>query len=203
MPNIFARDCNPGPDTTLFFSGGNMKLTAILAALAASAILTGCESPTPTLLSLEPVTTAKDTAIDAALLGTWEEPGDKDLTAIVRQGDQGGYQIAIVSGSSVLTFQAKLFRINQSEFLDLSPADDNDFRLPGHAIVRLWIDGSSLRWAYLDTDWLKQQAAALSTHTIDGKMQIFSTTTAIRAFLTTTGEDDKACGKPVTWQKAQ
>jgi hypothetical protein len=180
-----------------------MKLAALLAALAASIIFTGCESAGPALLSLEPVATAKDTAIDAALLGTWEEQGDKDLLAIVRPADQGGYQIAVVSGGSVISFQARLFYVDKSEFLDIAPSDDNDFRIPGHAIMRLWIDGSALRWAFLDTDWLQQQASALSAHTGDGKMQIFSPTAAVRALIVAFGLDEKAYGKAATWQKVQ
>jgi hypothetical protein len=179
-----------------------MKLTSILATFAAFTLLTGCESPAPGLLSLEPVATAKDTAIDFALVGTWEEQGDHDLIAIVRQADQG-YQIAVLSGSSVTSFQAKLFRVNEAEFLDLAPADENDFRIPGHAIMRMWLNGASLRWAFLDSDWLKQQAAALAAHTGDGKIQVFSPTAAVRAFIASNGANDKAYGKTATWEKAQ
>ncbi len=178
-----------------------MKLAALLAALAASVILTGCDVAGPALLSLEAVATAKDTAIDGALFGTWEEQGDNGLLAIVRPADQGGYQIAVLSGTGVIGFQARLFYVNKIEFLDLAPSDDNDFRIPGHAVARVWIDGMALRWAFLDTDWMKQQASALATHNGDGKMQIFSPTDAIRAFVTAYGIDDKAYGKVMTWQK--
>jgi hypothetical protein len=180
-----------------------MKLTSMLVALAGVAMLTGCESPAPGLLSLEPVATAKDTAIDSALLGTWEEQGDKDLVAVIRQGDSRGYQIAVLSGSTVMTFQGQLFRVADAEFLDLAPGDDNDFRIPGHAVMRLWITGSALRWAFLDSDWLQQQAAALATHTGDGKMQVFSPSTAVRAFIAANGADDKAYGKVASWQRVQ
>lgn len=179
-----------------------MKLTAMLAALAAFTILTGCEASAPGLLSLEPVATDNDTAIDTALLGTWEELGDKDPVAIIRQGDSGGYQIAVVSGTSLMSFQAKLFRVGEAEFLDLAPIDDNDFRIPGHAIMRLWITGSALRWAFLDSDWLKQQTTALATHNGDGKMLLFSPTAAVRAFVAANGVDVKAYGKIATWQRA-
>jgi hypothetical protein len=178
-----------------------MKLTALVAALAALVILTGCDATGPALLSLEPVATAKDNAIDGAFFGTWEEQGDNGLLAIVRPADQGGYQIAVLSGTSVIGFQAKLFYVNKIEFLDLAPSDDNDFRIPGHAVVRVWIDGMALRWAFLDTDWLKQQASALVAHTGDGKMQLFSPTDAVRAFIGAYGIDDKAYGKVATWQK--
>lgn len=180
-----------------------MKLTSILAVFAALAILTGCDSSAPALLSLEPVATAKDTAIDTALLGAWEEQGDKDMVAIVRAGEQASYQIAVMSGTSVTGFQAKLFRVGESEFLDLEPSDDNDFRIPGHAIMRLWLTSGLLRWAFLDSDWLKQQAASLATHSGDGKMVLFSPTAAVRAFIAANGVDEKAYGQVATWQRVQ
>jgi hypothetical protein len=178
-----------------------MKLTSMLAALAALAVLTGCESPAPSLISLEPVATAKDTAFDNGLIGTWEEQADKDLIAIIRRADSGGYQISAVSSGAVLSFQAQMFRLGDDEFLDISPADDNDFRIPGHAVMRLWISGSSLRWAFLDSDWLKEQITALATHNSDGKMQLFSPTAAVRAFIAANGADEKAYGKTATWQR--
>jgi len=177
-----------------------MKLRAMLAAFAAIAILTGCDSPAPGLLSVEPVATSKEMAVDTALLGTWQE-GDKDLVAVIRQGDSGGYQISVLSGSTVMTFQAQLFRVKDAEFLDLAPADDNDFRIPGHAIMRFWIDGPALRWAFLDSDWLKQQAAALPAHTADGKMQLFAPSAAVRALVAASGADDNAYGQVATWQR--
>jgi len=180
-----------------------MKLTSMFAAAAAFAILTGCESPTPGLLSAEPVATANDTAIDDALLGTWQERGSKDLVAIVRPADGGGYKIALMSGGGVMGFQAQFIRVKDAEFLDLSPSDDNDFRIPGHAIMRLWIDGPALKWAFLDSDWLKQQAAALLSHSADGKMQLFSPTAAVRAFVAAHGADDKAYGQVATWERVQ
>jgi len=182
-----------------------MKLTSILATLAAFVTLTGCESPGPALGSLEPVATAKETAIDPTLLGTWEEQGDKDLVAFIRQGDHGGYQIAVLTGmsanSSVMTFQAQLFHVGDADFLDLAPSDANDFRIPGHAIMRLWINAGALRWAFLDSDWLKQQTTALATHDCDGRMQLFSPSATVRAFIAANGANDKAYGNVAAWQK--
>jgi hypothetical protein len=180
-----------------------MKLTSMLAALAAFAILTGCDTPAPGLLSLEPVATASDTATDSGLPGTWQSQGEKDLIVIIRQADEGGYQIAALSGGSVMNFQAQLFRVKDAELLDLSPADDNDFRIPGHAVVRVWVDGPTFRWAFLDSDWLKQKAAALATHSGDGKMQLFSSTEAVRAVIVANGSNDKAYGQVATWQRVQ
>jgi len=179
-----------------------MKLTAMPAALAAFAVLTGCESPTPTLLSLEPAATAKDAATDSALVGTWQEQGDKFPLTIIRPGDKG-YQIALFTDNSVTGFQAQLFRVGDAELLDLTPTDDNDFRIPGHAIVRIWTSSSVLRWAFLDSDWLKQRANALASHTVDGKMQLFSSTDAVRAFIDANGANDQAYGKVAIWERVQ
>lgn len=180
-----------------------MKFASTLLIVAALSVLAGCETVVPSLLSVEAVATPKEGATNSALFGTWEEQGEKDVLAIVRPADQGGYQIAILAGGSVMSFQARLFRVKQSEFLDLAPSDDNDFRMPGHAIARVWIDGGAFRSAFLDSDWFKQQCAALITHSGGDKMQLFSPTAAIRALLDATGENDKAYGKVTTWTKAQ
>ena len=70
-----------------------MKSTRMLLALAGFLVLTGCDTPTPTLLSLEPLATAQETTFDAALLGTWEDPGDKSTLCIIRPDGRIGYQI--------------------------------------------------------------------------------------------------------------
>ena len=179
-----------------------MRLTAMLAATAAFTILTGCDSPAPGFLSVEPVATAQELAIDSALLGSWQS-GDRDTVAVIRQADSGGYQISLLSSNAVLPFQAQFFKVKDAEFLDLTPAEDNDFRIPGHAVVRLWIDAATLHWAFLDSDWLKQQAAPLAAHTGDGKMQLFAPGGSVRAFIAANGLDDKAHGDIATWQRMQ
>jgi hypothetical protein len=176
-----------------------MKLISMVVAVAAFSLLAGCDVTVPVLISVEAVATANDTAMDAGLLGTWEEQGNKDLVAVIRMADSGGYQISILSGGSVMTFGAKVFFVKESEFLDLAPTDDNDFRIPGHAVVRIWTDGAALRWSFLDSDWLKQKAAGLTAHSADGKMQIFAPAATVRAFIAAYGTDDQAYGKVATW----
>ena len=178
-----------------------MKLTPLLLALAAFLVLTGCDTPTPVLLSLEPVATAQDTKVNAALLGAWEAAGDKDTLCIIRKDDRSGYQITVLGGTTPLGFQAQLFRVGDVELLDLTPSDDNDPRIPGHAVARFWLSGGALRWAFLDSDWLKQQTTALAIHDADGKMVLFSPSAAVRAFIAANGASDKAYGKVATWQR--
>jgi len=180
-----------------------MKLTSMLAALAGFLALTGCETPTPVLLSLEAVATAQETAIDPALVGAWEDPSDSSTLCVIRRSEHSGYQIVVLAGNSPVAFQAQLFKVGDVELLDVAPADDNDFRIPGHAVARVWPTAGSLRWAFLDSDWLKQHAASLATHDSEGKMLLLSPAADVRAFIAANGANDKAYGKETTWQKVQ
>ena len=179
-----------------------MKLTSMLLAFTGCLVLVGCETPSPTLLSIDSVTTENDTKGDAALTGTWESVDDHGTLCIVRAGDPGAYEILCPTGSSTTGFHAQLFRVGDAELLDITPAEDGDFRVPGHAIARIWT-GGTLRWAFLDSDWLKQQSAQLASRTSGSKMLLLSPGAAIRNFLIATAEKDEAYGKVVTWQRMQ
>jgi hypothetical protein len=58
-----------------------------------------------------------------------------------------------------------------------------------------------LRWAFLDSDWLKQQSAQLASRTSGSKVLLLSPGAAIRAMLVATAEKDEAHGNVVTWQR--
>jgi hypothetical protein len=179
-----------------------MKLTWMLPALAAFLILTGCDNPSPTLLSLDPVASDKDSAVDSALVGSWESAGDHTI-CVVRRDDHLGYQFTVLSGINALSFQAQLLHVEDAELLDVTPTDDNDFRVPGHALVRIWTSGGALRWAFLDSDWLKKQAEKLVTRESGGKLLLLSPAEAVRDFIAKNGASEKAYGKVATWQKLQ
>src|ERR1035437_773169 len=188
---------------TLFFCGGDfMKLTWMLPALAGFVILTGCDTPTPSLLSLEAPATDRETVAVNGLTGTWEAG---DQTCVVRRSkDNKDYEILYLGGATPYGFEARAFRVGSAQLLDVTPSDDNDFRLPGHAIARIWLENGGLRWGFLDSDWFKQQAAAvLAHHQTDSKMLLLAPGAAVRDVLGKFGADDKAVGKTVTWQRAQ
>src|SRR5580700_3199515 len=104
-----------------------MKLTSILLALAYCLILTGCDA-TPSLLSIDPVVTDKDSKSDPALTGTWENPEDKGPMYVIRSSEKAGYDIIYMGATGPAGFHAQLFRVGEAELLDLTPADDSDFR---------------------------------------------------------------------------
>jgi hypothetical protein len=178
-----------------------MKLTSMLLVLAGALILTGCD--TPALLSLEPVVTDQDAAFDPTLLGTWEADHGNDLCIIRRDGDTG-YAITHVSGGSVRQFSARLFCVGEASVLELTPEGTDDFQIAGHAVVRIWTGGGTLRWAYLDTEWLRKQAAQLLPNRADDKRMVLTAPgAAVRAFVAKFGVDDKAHGDAFEWQRVQ
>ena len=178
-----------------------MKLTSMLLALAATLILTGCDNPA--LLSLEPVATDQEAVFDPTLLGTWGADHDKDLCIFRRDGDSG-YAITYVSDGSVRQFSARLFRVGESSMLDLTPDGTDGFQIAGHAVVRIWTKGGTLRWAYLDTEWLRKQASQLLPNRADDKRLVLTAPgAAVRAFVAKYGVDDKAHGDTTEWQRVQ
>ena len=179
-----------------------MKLISILPALAGFLVLTACDTPSPSLLSIDSVTTEKDTAADPSLSGTWVDADEKATLCIIRPADKSGYDILFIGGNTPTSFHAQLFRIDKTEFLDVTPGDDDDFRVSGHAIARIWNSGTRLRWGFLDSDWFKQQAAPLANHSTEGKMLLLAPPASVRAFIEANGLDEKAYGKTVTWQRS-
>jgi hypothetical protein len=178
-----------------------MKLTSMLLALAGAVILTGCD--TPAVLSLEPVVTEEEATFDSALLGVWTDSQGKDLCIFRRDGDRG-YTVNYVTGDGVRQFTALLFQVGEARVLDLTPEGNDDFQIPGHAMVRIWTEGGGLRWAFLDTEWLRGQAAQLLPNRVtDKKMLLTAPGAVIRNFLAKYGVDDRAHGNTTEWQRLQ
>ena len=181
-----------------------MKLTSMFLALAGALILAGCDNPA--LLSLDPVVTDEEAVFDPTLLGTWaadQGKDTKDLCIFRRDGDSG-YTITWVSGGDARQFSARLFRVGEVSMMDLTPDGSDDFRIAGHALVRIWTGGGTLRWAYLDTEWLRKQASQLLPNKTDDKRMVLTVPgAAVRAFVAKYGIDDKAHGDATEWQRVQ
>jgi hypothetical protein len=175
-----------------------MILLAVTGALA----LAGCDSPS--LISLEPAVTDQQAVFDSTLLGTWEAGQGGDL-CIFRRGDGNAYTVTYVSDGSSRKFDARLFQAGQARLLDLSPQDSDDFQIPGHALIRVLASGATLRWTYLDSEWLRQQAAqALPNRARDNnKMLLTAPAAPLQDFLTKYAADDRAHGDVEEWQRAQ
>jgi hypothetical protein len=168
-----------------------MKPLLLSLALAGAIALTGCSS----LVSLNPFVTDKEAVMDPALVGTWTNPEGTDTYSISQDG--AGYAIRYSSGSDVYLFKAQLMMAGDAKVLDLVSANEDAWQLPFHTPVRVWIEGDTLRVAFLQSDWLKQKASEqVPTVAIDDKTLITASSEAVRDFFMGAGSDPEACGEP-------
>jgi hypothetical protein len=175
-----------------------MKLTTCLLIPAAALALAGCSS----LVSLHPFVTDEQAVFDPALVGIWAEPG-KDELYIIRQ-DGKGYTIRRVHDTETEAFTAKLYRVENLRILDVASANDDPFQIPVHTPLRIWIDGGTLRFAMLDSDWLKKNARKqLAIQNVGDRALITAAPDAVMHFLFAYGAGDDSYGKPTSLERQQ
>ena len=172
----------------------------LLLPLVAAVILTGCETPTPSLLSLESAATSQET-LDRSLTGVWASD-DAERICIIR-AKESAYEIGYISGDSPRGFSARLIRAGDARILELRPDGEDDFSVVGYSYARVWTEGNGLRWAFLDSAWFKEQLAPLPKHTNDEHVLLLAPGVAVRAALEKYGTDERACSTQVTWQRMQ
>jgi hypothetical protein len=179
-----------------------MKWLVTMAATAAFAVLTGCDPPVASMLSLEQIASDQEVIAEPALVGTWTTGQDgKEFCVIRRDGDKA-YGVMYFGGATPAAFSARMFTIGDARFLELVPESDNDFLIPGHAIARVWVNGATLRWAFLDSDWMKEQAGqVLANRSSDKKMVLSGPGASVRALIGKVGSDEKAYGAVTTWER--
>lgn len=175
----------------------NFKFATV--ALAGVFILSGCSS----VVSLQPFVPEKEAITDPALPGVWIDEQDKE-TYVIRQSGEA-YAITFVEKSGACyRFEGRLWKIGDALMLDLVTANDAPFNIPVHIPLRVWIERESLRMAFLDTEWFKQQVTAkLATQKVNDHTVITATSAAIGAFLQAHAGDDKAHGEPGTLRRAE
>src|SRR6185436_11671405 len=149
-----------------------MRDSSLALTLASILAATGCSS----LVSLHPIVTAAEATLDRSLLGVWNNEKADTTYAVWKEGDH--YRIACVSNSETTQFEARLLRIGDASFLDLMQRGDDSFMLPVHMVLRVWPGTTTMRIAFLDTDWLKDRAV----------QELGAETTENRTVITTHGE---------------
>jgi hypothetical protein len=178
-----------------------MRYPAMILALAGAALLTGCSS----LISVNPFVEDGQTAGDPALVGTWKAaaPGDKGQIAIEQRNSV--YAIRFEADGKTLHLEGRLTRVGDAELMDVVSTEEHDLAIPVHLAVRLWPSANSLKWAYLDSDWIRAQAKqALATQPSDGNTLITSLGGALAQFLKKYGADPRAySGSPDQLVRAQ
>ena len=175
-----------------------MRIPQLILALAGTLMCTGCSE----LVGLHPFVTDKEAALDARLLGVWVD--DDDLY-MVRQ-DGNGYTIGYSDKKSAAVYKlnAKMLKVGEARILDLTPAEEDAFRIAAHTPLRVWMEGATLRIAFLDSKWLREHASAqLAVQELDKRLLITSPGEEVTRFLPTYGADDRAYGKPTVLTKQE
>jgi hypothetical protein len=124
---------------------------AALAALLSSACL---------VVSLQPVYEPETIAFDPALIGTWIA-GDDDTTLTFERAEWHSYHVTLGEGDKRTRLSARLTRVGEQLFLDLSPLDGADVApllLPVHAVYRLELQGDELSLSDLNYEQLERRA---------------------------------------------
>lgn len=125
-----------------------MRHIATLLIAAAALFTAGCSS----LLSLEE--SGEPVAPNPALAGVWMAQDDDD-PLLVRLGQKDTLDIRY----GALHLVGRAFRAAGAEYLDIAPHGEEPFQIPAHAVVRYWVEGDTLRWAYLDSKWFQARIA--------------------------------------------
>jgi len=175
-----------------------------LAVAAGAALLTGCD--TNMLMSLDPFVTEEQAVFEPGLIGVWGsgEAGDSDLCIIRRSGERG-YKITYAGEKDApLVFDALLFHTGEAAVLDLTQSDAGDFAVAAHIPVRVWIEGGQFRWAYLDSEWLREQAGKqLANRGVQKRMLLAAPGAAVRGFVMKYAGDERAHSGITTWERVQ
>jgi|CZKE01.1.fsa_nt_gi hypothetical protein len=176
-----------------------MKHLVLSLALAGAITLTGCSS----LVSLNPFVTGEQAVMDPALLGIWTNQDGKEAYSVRQDGT--GYSIRYLSDSSdAYQFKARLMVTDDVKLLDLVSANEDAFQIAVHTPVRVWTEGSTLRFAFLQSDWLKEQAGQqLPTVPVKDRTLIAAPSEAVGNFLAKIGADPKACDEPEVLRRVQ
>jgi hypothetical protein len=169
-----------------------MKFASLTLALASVAVLTGCTN----LVSLNPFFTAKQAVLDSNLAGTWKSSDDDSLFVVQQNGSS--YSITYTDGkgtSQKLT--ATVFKAGDAELLDVVSENEAFLQVPVHAAVRVWPEGSLLRWTFLDSKWLREKVGQELASQPNGDGQLLTAPgETVRSVLLKYGADSKAFENP-------
>jgi hypothetical protein len=168
-----------------------MRLPMMFAALLSTLLLTGCSD----VVALNEFVTSKDAQKDSGLVGVWTDPDGND-SIVIKQLESSYSVTYLEKASKAMRFEARLMRTGDVMILDLVCLDEAPFHLTVHTPVRVWLEGDTLRFAFLDAAWLTQKAAGqLALQVVDGRTVITAPGPAVRRFLEKEGGADSAFKK--------
>lgn len=117
--------------------------------------LTGCWQK-----SLEPFYTQKDLIANPSLIGTWTEadkkPEENPGTWTFSQAGEKRYSLTVVDGETTAEFEGRLFKLGDSQFLDLYSRKRALSEIPAHHLVRIAIQKDAIEMSLLSMEWVNK-----------------------------------------------
>jgi hypothetical protein len=177
-----------------------LRLTVpALAALLSSACL---------VVSLQPVYEPETIAFDPALLGTWVATDD-DMSVSFERAEWHSYHVTIAERDDRSRLSARLTRVGEQLYLDLSPLDGADVApllLPVHGLYRLDLHDDELSLADLNYEQLERLArdgTAGLPMTIDARKNVVITasTAELRRWLVAHAADEGLFAAPTALRR--
>jgi hypothetical protein len=154
------------------------------------------------MVALRPFVTDAEAVQDPRVIGVWS---DSDDLFIVR-ANGNGYAISYSSKKEPIVYKlkAQMLKVGEARILDVTPAEDDSFRISAHTPLRVWIDGASLRVACLDSKWLRERAGKeLAVEDVGDRLVITSPQEAVTRFLLAYGADERSYGEVSTLTREQ
>lgn len=131
------------------------KLIA-LAVLAAAVMLTGCWQK-----SVHPFYTANDVFFEEKLLGEWRETGKEEgqgTTWTISKGESPkAYTIKIADNETKLECDGRLFKMGDTQLLDLHSRNRAVLDMPAHTLFRVRELGATFKMQLLSPGWMKNR----------------------------------------------
>jgi hypothetical protein len=172
-----------------------MRTKLLLLALLGALGTTGCTS----VLSLSPAVTDSDALKDPALDGQWVDEHGIDLYSVRQTGETLYEIIYTAKGESPEEFEGRLFQAGDARLLDLVQKDERlfSFMVPAHFFVRIWVDGASLRMAFVDSEWFRDQTSReqVATSPVSDGVLLTAPADQVRRLLLKYGGDERAHGE--------
>jgi len=170
-----------------------MKTRNLIAIGAAVILLAAC------IPSVNPFYQEKDVVFDPHLVGEWQEKGKTDGPEVWKfeQSTNNAYKLTVVEEGRTGEFSARLFKLNQEQFLDLIPtgcdyATNQAYLVgfamfPGHLLMRVGQIEPELKLAVTDYDWLEKflqkNPKAIAHHTEDDHSVLTADTRDLQKFV--------------------
>ena len=163
-------------------------------------ILMGCPSR-----SLFPLFIENDSVFNPTLIGTWIDVHKNEGVLTFQKSEHNRYRIIShdLSESDTTIFEGQLGELGKSWFLDSYLAGEmhSEFVIPVHFISRIRMNGDTLKYTTLNSDYLQKmldEGQLQTPHVIyDGDILLTASTEQLQELVLHFTDDEKAFEKPV------